>query len=103
MLFRSLARLLIPHAQAAFGLLGTDATDSDATAIVKWIKAGDREEFTRREAQKAQEGRFRSVERLQKALERLERQDVLREFRRHNKGAPQTTAYRVNPKVLLSR
>jgi len=98
-----LARLLIPHAQAAFGLLGTDATDSDAAAIVKWIKAGDREEFTRREAQKAQEGRFRSVERLQKALERLERQDVLREFRRHNKGAPPTTAYRVNPKVLLSR
>lgn len=98
-----LARLLIPHAQAAFGLLGTDATDSDAAAIVKWIKAGDRQQFTRREAQKAQEGRFRSVERLQKALERLERQDVLREFRRHNKGAPPTTAYRVNPKVLLSR
>lgn len=98
-----LARLLIPHAQAAFGLLGTDATDSDATAIVKWIKAGDREEFTRREAQKAQEGRFRSVERLQKALARLEQQDVLREFRRHNKGAPPTACYRVNPKVLLSR
>jgi len=98
-----LARLLIPHAQAAFGLLGTDATDSDAAAIVKWVRAGDREEFTRREAQKAQEGRFRSVERLQKALARLEQQDVLREFRRHNKGAPPTACYRVNPKVLLSR
>jgi replicative DNA helicase len=33
-----LARLLIPHAQAAFGLLGTDATDSDAAAIVKWVQ-----------------------------------------------------------------
>lgn len=97
-----LARLLIPHAQAAFGLLGTDATDGDATAVVKWIKAGDLAEFTRREAQKAQEGRFRSVDRLQKALARLEQQDVLREFRRHNKGAPPTTAYRVNPKLLLS-
>jgi replicative DNA helicase len=96
----SLARLWIPHAQAAFGLLGTDAADVDAGAIVKWLRVGELTEFTRREAQKAQEGRFRSVDRLQKALERLENQDVLREFKRHNKGAPPTTAYKVNPKVL---
>jgi putative DNA primase/helicase len=96
----SLARLWIPHAQAAFGLLGTDAADVDAGAIVKWLRVGELSEFTRREAQKAQEGRFRSVDRLQKALERLENQDVLREFKRHNKGAPPTTAYKVNPKVL---
>jgi putative DNA primase/helicase len=91
---------LIPHAQAAFGLLGTDATDTDAAAILKWIRAGELTGFTRREAQKAQEGRFRSVDRLQKALERLEHQDVVREFKRHNKGAPPTTAYAVNPKAL---
>ncbi len=96
----SLARLWIPHAQAAFGMLGTDAADVDAGAIVKWLRVGELTEFTRREAQKAQEGRFRSVDRLQKALERLENQDVLREFKRHNKGAPPTTAYKVNPKVL---
>lgn len=95
-----LARLLIPHAQAAFGLLGTDATDVDGAAILKWAQAGEREEFTRRECQKAMEGRFRSVERLQKAMARLEQQDVVREFKRHNKGAPATTAYRVNPKAL---
>lgn len=95
-----LARLLIPHAQAAFGLLGTDAVDNDASAILKWVRAGGRSEFTRREAQKAQEGRFRSVDRLQKALERLEQQDVLRGFNRHNKGAPPTMVLRVNPKVL---
>lgn len=95
-----LARLLIPHAQAAFGLLGTDATDVDAAAIVRWAQAGERYEFTRRECQKAMEGRFRNVERLQKALQRLEHQDVLREFKRHNPGAPATTAYRVNPKAL---
>jgi replicative DNA helicase len=67
---------------------------------VKWVRVGELTEFTRREAQKAQEGRFRSVDRLQKALERLENQDVLRGFKRHNKGAPPTTAYKVNPKVL---
>lgn len=95
-----LGRLLVPHAQAAFGLLGTDAADGDAAAIVKWVRAGELSEFTRREAQKAQEGRFRSVDRLQKALDRLEHQDVLRGYKRHNKGAPPTAAYRVNPKVL---
>lgn len=94
-----LARLLIPHAQAAFGILGTDAVEIDAAAILKWIRAGERQSFTRREAQKAQEGRFRNVERLQKALERLGHQDVVREFKRANRGAPPTTCYAVNPKV----
>jgi putative DNA primase/helicase len=95
-----LGRQLIPHAQAAFGLLGTDAADVDAVAVLKWAKACELAEFTRRECQKAMEGRFRSIDRLQKALARLEQQDVVREFKRHNKGAPPTTAYRVNPKAL---
>lgn len=95
-----LARLLIPHAQAAFGLLGTDVIDVDGAAVVKWIRAGELVEFTRRDCQKAMEGRFRNVERLQKALARLEQQDVLREFKRANKGAPPSLCYRVNPKLL---
>ena len=96
----SLARLLIPHAQAAFALLGADAVDVDAAAILRWVQAHGLTEFTRREAQKAQEGRFRSIERLQKALDRLEHQDVVRESKRHNKGARPTTLYTVNPKAL---
>ena len=95
-----LARLLIPHAQAAFALLGTDAVDVDAAAILRWVQAHGLPQFTRREAQKAQEGRFRSIERLQKALDRLEHQDVVRESKRHNKGARPTTLYTVNPKAL---
>ena len=95
-----LARLLIPHAQAAFGLLGTDGADADAVSVLKWAQANDLEEFTRREAQKAQEGRFRSLQRLEKALERLEAMDVLIGYKRRNKGARPTMAYRVNPKAL---
>lgn len=94
-----LARLLIPHAQAAFGLLGTDAVDADAAAIVKWIQACELAEFKRSEAQKAMEGRFRSVDRLIKAMERLETCDVVRFFKRPNPGAPPSPMYRVNPKV----
>lgn len=95
-----LAELLVPHARAAFALLGADQIDADADAIVRWIKAGARQEFTRREAQKAQEGRFRTVERLKAALTRLEAQDVLRERKRHNRGAPPTVYFEVNPKVV---
>ena len=96
----SLARLLIPHAQAAFALLGTDGVDVDAAAVVRWVQAHGLAEFTKRDAQKAQEGRFRSVDRLQKALDRLEQQDVVRSFKRHNKGAPPSSCFAVNPKAL---
>jgi len=95
-----LVRLLIPHAQAAFSLLGTDAADNDAAAVLRWIQGSNRPEFTRRDCQKAMEGRFRNLDRLVKALERLAHQDVLQEFKRSNKGAPPSTCYRVNPKVL---
>lgn len=95
----ALAWKLVPHAQAAFSLLGADGVDADAAAVLKWIQAGGRAEFTRRECQKAMEGRFRNVERLKKTMERLEAQDVVRELKRTNKGAPPTTYYRVNPKV----
>lgn len=95
-----LVRLLIPHAQAAFALLGTDGADVDAAQVLKWVQANGHDTFARREAQKAMEGRFRNVDRLIKALQRLEAMDVVREFKRHNKGAPPTTAYRVNPRCL---
>ena len=94
-----LGRLLIDHARAAFALLGTDAADTDAVAVVRWIKASGLTEFTRREAQKALEGRFRSVERLQKAMERLEAGEVVRSTKRRRAGAPPSVVYRVNPRL----
>ena len=56
-------------------------------------------EFTRREAQKAQEGRFRSVDRLEKAMERLEAGEVVRSTKRRRPGAPPSVVYRVNPRL----
>ena len=95
-----LGYLLIEHARAAFALLGTDAADTDAAAVVRWIKTNNLQEFTRREAQKAQEGRFRSVDRLEKAMERLEAGEVVRSTKRRKPGAPPSVAYRVNPRLL---
>jgi putative DNA primase/helicase len=96
----ALARALIPHAQEAFGLLGADAADGDAMAMLKWIRAEGGASFKRSTCQKAMEGRFRSVDRLIKAAERLIQRDVLREFKVPNKGAPPSNWYRVNPKCL---
>lgn len=95
-----LGHLLIEHARAAFSLLGTDAVDTDAAAVVRWIKGGGLQEFTRREAQKSMEGRFRSVERLEKAMERLEAGEVVRSTKRRKAGAPPSVVYRVNPRLL---
>lgn len=96
----ALGRLLIPHAQAAFGLLGTDGVDSDGAAIVKWVQANGLTEFSRRECQKAMEGRFRNLERLNKALQRLEQQDVLRHYTKRQTGKTPSEMYRVNPKLV---
>ena len=96
----ALAKVLIPHAQEAFGLLGADAADSDATAILRWIRAEGGALFKRSSCQKAMEGRFRSVDRLTKAAERLIQRDVLRESKEPNKNAPPSVWYHVNPKCF---
>ena len=95
-----LCRLLIPHAHEAFGLLGADSIEADATAILKWAKANGLESFKRSTCQKAMEGRFRSVDKLVKAAERLVQRDVMREFKEVNRGAPPSVCYRVNPKCF---
>jgi replicative DNA helicase len=93
--------LLIPHAHAAFGLLGADATDTDATAVVKWARDGGRLSFSKSECQKAMEGRFRSIARLEKAIERLEQGDVVKVEKVPNRGARPTTRLRMNPKLFF--
>lgn len=96
----ALGRLLIDHAHAAFGLLGADATDGDAAAVVKWAVANNLARFNKSAAQKAMEGRFNSVSKLNKAIERLEAGDVVRVEKVPNKGARPTTLIHMNPKLL---
>jgi putative DNA primase/helicase len=95
-----LARLLIPHAQEAFGLLGADVADADAIAILRWARAEGLASFKRSTCQKAMEGRFRNVARLTAAAQRLIERDVLREIKVPNKGAPPSVWYQINPKCL---
>lgn len=99
----TLCQLLIAHAHEAFGLLGADTVEADAMAILRWAKANNLASFKRSTCQKAMEGRFRSVDRLAKAAERLTQRDVLREVKEANRGAPPSVWYRVNPKCLSTK
>lgn len=96
-----LGELLIPHAQAAFRLMGADQVEADAVHLLRWIRAVGLYEFDRAHAHKALEGRFRSVERLKAAAARLaEWHCVSDERRRPNPGARPTPYYLVNPRLF---
>lgn len=95
-----LARVLIPHAHCAFGLLGTDAVDVDAQTVLRWARGRGEDVFTQREAQKAMQGRFTNVERLKKAMERLTDNDCVRPFRRTQATGRPSACYRLNPALL---
>lgn len=92
-----LGRLLIPHALAAFGMLGGDAVDADCQALLKWVQAQGLTEFTKRECQQALSGRFRTSERLVKALARLVDQGAVRRYTKRNKGTRASELLLVNP------
>ena len=98
----TLGRLLIPHAQAAFALLGSDQVDVDADAVLRWARGRGEAVFLRSECHQAMSGRFRDVERLKKALDRLEVNHVLQGFVVREKGKKPSQRYRVNPACLLS-
>ena len=95
-----LARLLLPHTRAAFGLLGADAVDADALAVLKWIKCNQLEGFTQREAHNKLQHRFKTADKLKKALDSLKTRDCIRaETKKQPNGRP-TVFFAVNPGVL---
>ncbi|WP_131111289.1 DUF3987 domain-containing protein [Sulfuricystis thermophila] len=98
-----LCRLLVPHAEAAFAMLGSDDTDIDALAVLRWIKAGNRQYFTRREAQRAMHGRFSKVERLERALAHLRDLYVISGEKKAATGGRASAYYLVNPKLHVTK
>lgn len=99
----ALCRLLIPHAEAAFSMLGADDTDTDALAVLRWLRSTERREFTRREAQRAMHGRFSKVERLERALGALRDLYIISGEKKAATGGRASAFYLVNPKIYLKR
>lgn len=100
-----LAWLLVPHTQAAFGLLGADKAEADAVALLKWVRAtveaSGVHEFTQRDAQRAMQSRFSSSEKLQRALVKLMEWDCVRLVKRRAEGAKKPAAVvQVNPGLM---
>jgi putative DNA primase/helicase len=99
----ALCRLLIPHAEAAFSMLGADDTDTDALAVLRWLRTSERREFTRREAQRAMHGRFSKVERLERALGALRDLYIISGEKKAATGGRASAFYLVNPKIYPKR
>lgn len=74
----------------------------DADAVLRWARGRGEAVFLRSECHQAMSGRFRDVERLKKALDRLEVNHVLQGFVVREKGKKPSQRYRINPACLLS-
>jgi replicative DNA helicase len=94
-----LCRLLIPHAQAAFAMLGADDTDTDALAVLRWIRDDEKKEFTRHSAQLAMRRRFSKIERLIDALSVLRDNYIISGEKKTSSGGRPSAFYLVNPKL----
>ncbi|MGI8657233.1 MAG: YfjI family protein [Candidatus Limnocylindria bacterium] len=99
----SIADYLIPHAQAAFGAMRADPRLEDARHVARWIRSTHREAFTRRDAHRAAEHRFATVEELLPALAELEARSYIRRQEPEPRPGRPSEAYEVNPAVLDGR
>ena len=99
-----LCKLLIPHALAAYGLLGADPIEEDALALLNWARQGGRARFTQSAAKQAMRSRFPSNEKFTSAAERLIELDCIHcseTFDHKSKrGRPSSSTYHVNPALI---
>lgn len=95
-----LCELLIPHTKAAFDLMGGDQAINDAKHVYRWILAKGEDSFVKSHCHKALEGRFRKVERLDKALQVLTERHIISEPLKRATGKRPGISYLVNPAIL---
>jgi len=96
---------LIPHALAAFDLMAADAGIEDAKHVHWWLRHAKPTTFTKREAHKANEGRFRRVAALEAALAILAERGYVRRVPSPHKEGPgrPSEVFEVNPAALADR
>ncbi len=96
----SLAHLLIDHAKAAFDSMGADQSTDDAKAVLRWITEHNHRSFSRRDCHNALQGRFRKIERLNKALSVLSDRVIISTPIKVQTGGRPSMSYEVNPSIL---
>jgi putative DNA primase/helicase len=96
-----MARLLVEHALAAFGLMRNDEAAEDAQAVYAWLCQLGQPQFRRTECQRKFHGRFTGKKRLDAALGILIDRSIISPLRliTTTEGKRQTGFYEVNPAI----
>ncbi len=92
-----LCELLIPHAKAAFDLMGTIQEINDAKIIFKWLKGVTGDHFTQRDSFRVHNTKFKKMERLKKALDILIERHIISDPQTTHTGGRPSISYLINP------
>jgi replicative DNA helicase len=95
-----LGHLLIDHALSVFSDIGVDAVDVDARAVLDWMRARGLAEVAQRELQNTMSSRFKRLDRLTAAMDRLIENGVARREKRRNGSTTPAVVYVFNPRAL---
>jgi len=96
---------LVPHARAAFELMGADAELEGAKTILRWIKQKHLTEFSARDVHRAMQRRIKKAEDVATCLKKLEAHNVIRDkvkatvSGKKSPGRPPSPMFEVNPAV----
>ena len=83
----AIAEYFIPHALAAFDLMGTDEGIDDARRVLAWIKDEHIEKFTARDAFQVFKGAFKKMTRMSEALTLLNDHQYVHELQAARRGS----------------
>ena len=98
-----IAKMLVEHAIAAYGLMGSDLSIQDAKDVFYWITANNKASFTKTEILTAMRNRkFGRVERLNKAIDILISRNILSEPITLKTKKP-TVVHHVNPAIIVTK
>ena len=102
----SIARYLVPHAEAVLNMMlaSEESSDDDARYLLRWIERHGLPEFTKSEAQHHGKRRFPRAEDIDPALAELTRRGYIRPkpATAVGPGRPPSPAYEVNPAALAT-
>lgn len=95
-----IGKYLIPHALAAFGLMGANSALGPAQSVLDWIRGTRQEIFSKRDAFEKLKGRFPTAKDLDEPLHLLEEHGYIRSQEpapRTGPGRKPSPIYEVNP------
>jgi len=96
----AIGKYLIPHAKAAFALMGADQSIQKANCLLRWINHKGVDQFTRRDVHQGLRSQFPSVTDLDSPLSLLVDHGFLRQKpgdKQVAAGRPASPAFDVNP------